>query len=88
MDINFDGVVSLSDLQSFLQKTFNVDVNRYRLKIERVFKILDHSKTGSIFLVDFENTFFSRFLDRSITLLVLSELKVLFKSSLKPMQAS
>jgi Ca2+-binding EF-hand superfamily protein len=57
MDINFDGVVLLSDLQSFLQKTFNIDLNRYRLKIERVFKILDHSKSGSIFLVDFENTF-------------------------------
>ena len=57
MDVNFDGVVSPSDLQAFLERTFNLDVSRHRLKVDRVFKIMDHSKAGSILRVDFENTF-------------------------------
>jgi hypothetical protein len=57
IDVNFDGVVSLEDLKMFLHDTFGIDVNRERLGVERLFKIMDPSKAGSIFMVDFENLF-------------------------------
>ena len=41
----------------FLHDTFGIDVNRERLGVERLFKIMDLSKAGSIFMVDFENLF-------------------------------
>jgi Ca2+-binding EF-hand superfamily protein len=57
MDIDFDGVLSPADLNTFLQNTFKIDIHRYRLKLDCLFKILDRSKSGRIYLVDFENTF-------------------------------
>jgi hypothetical protein len=55
--VDFDGVITLADLQSFLRDALNIDVNRYRLKIDRLFKILDLSKSGSLYHVDFEKLF-------------------------------
>jgi Ca2+-binding EF-hand superfamily protein len=64
IDANFDGVVTLSDLSKFLRDTFGVDTNGLRMKIERLFRILDLGKTGSIYMVDFENMFTKAYLKR------------------------
>jgi hypothetical protein len=67
MDANFDGVMTLSDLTSFLRDTFGVDTNSFRVKLERLFRILDLGKTGSIYMVDFENMFTRAYLKRGPT---------------------
>lgn len=55
MDVNFDGVITLQDLQQFLVETLQVEVNR--IKTERLFRVMDVGKTGRIYLTDFENLF-------------------------------
>jgi len=57
MDTDFDGVLTLRDLSAFLRDTFNVNLTTYRVKLERLFRILDLSKSGRLFQVDFENLF-------------------------------
>lgn len=58
LDTDFDGVLTIRDLAAFLRDTLNLDTtNTYRVKLERLFRILDLSKTGRIFQVDFENLF-------------------------------
>ena len=57
MDRDFDGVLTLSDLSKFLQETFEVDPETHRLKLQRLFRVLDLGKTGKVYMVDFENMF-------------------------------
>ncbi len=46
MDSDFDGVLTLNDLTKFLKDTFAIDHLENRLKLERLFRILDLGKTG------------------------------------------
>jgi Ca2+-binding EF-hand superfamily protein len=64
MDADYDGVLTLSDLGKFLAKNFGVDPHSHRIKLERLFRILDLGKTGCIYLVDFENMFTHVYLQR------------------------
>jgi len=57
LDWDFDGVLTLPDLSKFLQETFGVDPDAYKLKLHRLFRVLDLGKTGKVYLVDFENMF-------------------------------
>jgi hypothetical protein len=57
LDWDFDGVLTLPDLAKFLQETFAVDSDTHRLKVHRLFRVLDIGKTGKVYLVDFENLF-------------------------------
>lgn len=57
MDVNFDGVLKIDDLNKFLESTLAVDIHKHRMNIDRLFKIMDLSKSGSIFMVDFEKLF-------------------------------
>ena len=57
MDRDFDGVLTLSDLSKFLQETFGVDPETQKLKLQRLFRVLDLGKTWKVYMVDFENMF-------------------------------
>ena len=57
MDRDFDGVLTLSDLSKFLQETLGVDPETHKLKVQRLFRVLDLGKTGKVYMVDFENMF-------------------------------
>lgn len=61
LDQNFDGVITLEDLQFFLRDTMKLDLKEYRQKVERLFKVLDLNKGGRIYQVDFEKVFSEAF---------------------------
>lgn len=57
IDFNFDGVISIQDLQSFLRESLQVEVDKYRIKVEGLYRVMDVGKAGRIYLTDFENLF-------------------------------
>ncbi len=58
LDQDFDGQISLQDLRIFLSQVLKVkDSEIISTKLERLFKILDITKSGKIFQSDFESMF-------------------------------
>jgi len=58
IDHDFDRSISVEDLRKFLVEKLKVDLSEIQnFKLERLHKIMDTSKTGKIFLSDFEQLF-------------------------------
>jgi len=58
VDIDFDGNISKQDLRHFLHNTLKINTEElHAVQIDRLFKLLDHFKRGSINLEDFSRIF-------------------------------
>lgn len=51
MDFDFDGFISIEDLKIFLSRVLEIR-EILDTKLERLFKLIDHSKSGKIQIED------------------------------------
>jgi Ca2+-binding EF-hand superfamily protein len=56
IDADFDGIISIPDLKKFIIEVlkYESEASFQNTKLERLYRIIDQSKSGKIFQSDFE----------------------------------